>query len=108
MSLPEEFLKTQKEKLESEKERLMSEISKLKKYPDYGDRDEDNTQEIVDYEKNLSVEDSLKQSLDEVNIALKSIETGDYGQCRKCSVEIDRELLEVMPSIDLCSKCQKK
>jgi len=108
MSLPKEFLKTQKAKLESEKERLTSEISKLKKYPDYGDRDEDNTQEIVDYEKNLSVEDSLKQSLKEVKTALGSIETGDYGQCQKCSAEFDCEILEAMPSIDLCSKCQKK
>jgi len=108
MSLSKSFIENQKVKLLAEKERLESEISQLDKYPNYGDQEDDNVQELTDYENNLSAEESLKKSLNEVSQVLKAIDDGNYGKCRECSAEITQELLEALPSAELCSKCQKK
>jgi len=108
MSLTKEFLKKQRESLITEKERLETQIKTLKKYPDYGDLDEDNEQELVDYETNMSAEDNLVQVLKKVNMAIKAIDDGNYGRCQKCGEMIDKERLEIMPFAAICVSCKNK
>ncbi len=107
MPLSKAFIEKQRNILLSEKEKLDGEIVKLKKYPDYGDRDDDNTLELVDYENNLTLEENLAKTLKQVKAALKRIEDGIYGTCRKCLQPIEKGRIEMMPFAEVCSKCQK-
>ena len=108
MTLSEKFIEKQRQILLAEKERLSSEIAKLKKYPDYGDRDDDNTLELVDYENNLTLEENLAKTLKLIKTALKQIEVQKYGICQKCLQSIEKGRIEMMPFAQVCSKCQKK
>lgn len=108
MNLSASFLQKQKKVLLKEKERIEEKIDKLKKYPDYGNDDEDRLQEMEDYENNLSIEGQLELLLKKIKKALKAIEDGTYGQCQKCRQAIEKGRLEIMPYADLCVSCTEK
>lgn len=108
MKLSKEKIKIQKELLLKEKVRLEKETKTLKKYPDYGNLGDDDTQEFVDYENNMSIEGQLNLLLKKVDKALGAIEEGTYGQCRKCSQAIESGRLKLMPYAELCATCQTK
>lgn len=102
-----DFIAKQKETLEAEKERLEKKIKELDKFPSYGDSEDDNAMEMADFQSNLSIEEQLKFLLKKVNDALKSIENGIYGVCKKCKSAIEEGRLEIMPYAELCVKCHK-
>lgn len=108
MKLDEKFLEKQKEALLAEKERIEKKVAKLKKYPKYGDDEEDNLQEMADYESNLSLDDQLEYLLGKINKALKAIGDGTYGQCSLCKKNIENGRLEIMPYADVCVTCKSK
>jgi len=54
------------------------------------------------------VERSLEQTLDDINVALKRIENGKYGECDNCDSTIPRERLEALPAACICLDCEKK
>lgn len=107
MQYDKDFLKKQKEALLAEKERIEKEIAKLKKYPDYGDDEEDNLQELNDFEGNLIIDDKIESILNKINKALKAIDAGTYGQCSKCKEAISEGRLKAMPWADICLACGK-
>lgn len=108
MTLPDDFIAKQKEILLAEKERIEAKIKNLKKYPEYGDDEEDGLQEIADYESNLSIDQQLEGMLSKINKALKVIESGTYGKCAVCGQEIEQGRLEIMPYADVCVTCSRK
>lgn len=103
-----EFIEKQKEKLIKEKERIDLKIQNLKKYPDYGQGEEDNIQEMGDFENNLSIEEQLVYLSKKIDKALKAIENGTYGQCSQCKKNIEQGRLSIMSYADLCVTCKKK
>jgi RNA polymerase-binding transcription factor DksA len=107
MELSKEFLEKQKELLVKEKEQLEEKIKTLKMFPDYGWDPESNIQETIDYESNLPFEIELTKIVDKINIALKAIDNGSYGQCSLCKKAIERGRLEIMPYADICASCNK-
>lgn len=108
MKISKDFLEKQKEKLEAEKNKIETKIKELKKYPDYGNDDEDNLQEIADYESNLSIDEQLEFLLGKIKRAIKAIENGTYGQCTKCQATIEEGRLEIIPYAELCVSCSVK
>ena len=108
MKLSKEKIEKQKILLLSEKERLEKEIKNLVKYPDYGNLGDDDTQESVDYENNMSINNEFVIMLKKVNKALKAIEEGKYGQCGRCGEAIEAGRLKLMPYAELCVTCQNK
>jgi len=108
MELTNEFLEKQRAVLLKEKARIENEIKKLKEYPDYGNDDEDNLQEISDYENNVSLKNELQDVLKKVKRSLKAIDNGNYGQCTSCKGEIEIGRLKVMPYAQLCVTCNSK
>lgn len=48
------------------------------------------------------------RTLRAVEDALKKIADGSYGRCEKCSQEISRQRLEVVPYVRLCIACKKE
>lgn len=105
--LSADLIEKQKKALLTEKERLEKKISELKKFPDYGQNEDDNAKETADFENNLSVEEQLNYLLNKVKHALESIEDGSYGKCKKCSKMIEQGRLEIMPYAELCIGCRK-
>lgn len=108
MSLSKEFIQKQKGKLLKEKEKIDEKIKNLKKYPDYGQDEEDKLQEMGDFENNLSIEEQIGYLSKKIDKALLAIENGAYGQCSLCKKNIEKGRLEIMPYAELCVACEDK
>ena len=59
-------------------------------------------------ERNSALEERFSEQLDQVEAALKRIESGTYGRCTRCGKEINSERLEALPHAALCIECQVK
>lgn len=118
MKLDAAFIAKMKEELSARKAELVKElnIDAIKvteedydaKFPDYGEKEDENAAEVAAFEKNLSMEKTLEVSLFNVNKALKKIEEGKYGTCEKCGMPIDPKRLEAFSSATTCMECKKK
>lgn len=118
--MDKKFLIKQKEKLEKTRKSLEQELSKFAqkdkklkgdwdtKYPKFdGGALEESADEVEEYMNLLPVEHNLELRLQKINSALKNIEKGTYGKCKKCNKKISQERLEVFPEAEFCAKCQK-
>jgi RNA polymerase-binding transcription factor DksA len=80
-------------------------------FPDFGDREDENAAEVAAFEGNLSMEETLEQSLEMTNRALQKIDDKTYGLCEKCGQIISQERLTIMPTATKCAPghgCQIK
>jgi DnaK suppressor protein len=59
----------------------------------------------ADQELTLSLVGSEKNTLDQIEAALKRIEDGSYGQCETCGVKIPKARLEAIPYAAQCVRC---
>jgi RNA polymerase-binding transcription factor DksA len=115
-----EFIEARKKELLKIKRRVEDEISHISecslkpdeecraKFPNYGNKEEDNATEVGVYEDFTSLETSLNKLRDEVNTALTKIEKGTYGECENCQGLIPEARLEAFPAAPFCIKCEKK
>lgn len=106
--MDKKFLAEQKIALLAEKERLEKKIKELKKFPDYGNTNEDNEQELTDFGNNMSMEDGLEYLIKKVNKALDAIDKGTYGICKECQEAIEQGRLAIMPYAEKCVACSKE
>lgn len=105
----------QKSAAEREKERLVAERATVEEEllhlreqmqaevdvePDEGDA------EIFEREKNAALILVLERRIDNIDTALKVIESGSYGVCTRCGKAIEPERLEIKPDAILCVSCQ--
>ena len=60
-------------------------------------------QEVIDDLGNMA-----RNEISEIASALARIESGDYGICIDCGVEIPEERLEVKPYARRCIQCEEK
>ncbi|MFQ5721438.1 MAG: TraR/DksA family transcriptional regulator [Candidatus Aminicenantales bacterium] len=71
---------------------------------DIGDRAETSyTKEFL-----LSLSDTERQQLRQIDEALKKIEDCQYGICERCHREIGKKRLEAIPWALYCIECQQK
>ncbi|HUT22520.1 MAG TPA: TraR/DksA family transcriptional regulator [Candidatus Bipolaricaulota bacterium] len=77
-------------------------------FPDYGNDETENTNEVATYDVNLSLEATLEKELRDVNKALDRIEKGTYGTCKYCKQEIDDKRLLARPTSSACISCKTK
>jgi DnaK suppressor protein len=77
-------------------------------FPDFGDKEDENAEEIATYTDNLSVEFSLEKTLRDIKKALERIENGTYGKCAYCGNEIAAERLLARPTSNACVECKEK
>lgn len=59
---------------------------------------------IEEYEERTAVEVELENRLNEVEAALGRIEKNEYGVCRVCGKEIEKERLEANPAAQTCKE----
>lgn len=76
------------------------------KFPEYGDKPDENAQEIMDYSTDLATEQILEKTLIEIDGALKRIENGTYGICRYCKKPIGAKRLMARPVASSCISCK--
>ena len=82
---------------------------KLKaKFPNYGDKIDENAQEISEYSTNLATEKILENTLRDVEGALDRIEKGTYGICKYCGQEIGKKRMLARPVASACVECKTK
>jgi DnaK suppressor protein len=120
------FIKEQKEKLEEIKEKLETQLKSFAKQDEnlkdnwksnfpkldkaaIGDSNLEVAQdEVEEYLNRLSVEHTLEIKLQNVRIALESVDNNQYGKCEKCKKTIPIERLKVCPEARLCLECERK
>lgn len=113
------FLQQIKEKLLEEKKRLENQLSKFAKpnpnnpndyeakYPEIGSEEEENALEIAEFNKDLTLERTFEQELQDINNALERIEKNEYGICKYCKKPIKKERLLARPTSSSCVECKK-
>ncbi len=113
-------IKEFEDKLNKEKESLLHQLGDVQreamrdqeessaKFPDYGNKDDENAAEVATFADNISIESDLKNNLANVEHALQYIKEGKFGVCEKCGEDINVERLKIYPSATLCMKCADK
>jgi len=71
-------------------------------FPDPNDR---ATQES-EFSLELRTRDRERQLIKKIDEALQSIDSGDYGYCESCGIEIGVRRLEARPTATLCIDCK--
>lgn len=77
------------------------------RFPDYGDSEEDNAQEVADFEANMSIEKDLTKLMRDIVSSLARIEKGDYGVCKYCAKPMEEKRLLARPTSSACVACKK-
>lgn len=116
--LDQKTIKEIERQLETQKEKVMSDLANISrrdshesddrtaKFPEYGDKPDENAQEISDYTTNVATEKILEKSLEDINKALERIKKGTYGTCRYCGNPIASGRLLARPTAGACIKCK--
>ena len=102
------FVQKQRKQLESKLVKLQGKQKELTEFPDIGDSLDDSAQETTEYENNLSIKKNIDKEIKAVNKALKRIEKGTYGICRKTKLPIEKGRLEVLPEAEYSADAEPK
>jgi RNA polymerase-binding protein DksA len=78
------------------------------RFPEYGDKLDENAQEIGEYTTNLATEKVLESTLRDINNALERIEKGTYGICKYCHKQIGKKRLLARPVASACIECKTR
>ncbi|HBA32624.1 MAG TPA: RNA polymerase-binding protein DksA [Gammaproteobacteria bacterium] len=98
-----EILKKWKKDLMEEVDRTVGHMKDdATNFPDPNDR---ATQE-EEFSLELRTRDRERQLLKKINESLRQIESGDYGYCEACGIEIGIRRLEARPTATMCIDCK--
>ncbi len=113
----EEIAKIEKE-LMAQKKQILNDLQDISgkdshepdnlgaKFPEYGDKMDENAQEISDYTTNLATEKVLESALKDITSALERIKDGAYGVCKYCGKPIAPKRLLARPTANSCVECK--
>ena len=108
--LTEKQIEKYKHILEEERRKLTEEVEKKEVPEEFGsevgnfDSDADQAEE---FENELSVGDTMRDRLSQIEEALEKIEAGTYGICEECGRVIEDKVLEAAPESILCAEDKK-
>ena len=110
-----EIIKQIEEDLIKRKEQISADLTDVAqsgtndaKFPEYGDKPDENAQEVEGYVTNIATEKALESTLRDIDSALKRIEAGTYGICKYCKEEINEKRLVARPVASACIECKTK
>ncbi len=116
--IDQKTVKTIEKQLLGQKKQIMEDLSgisrhdehenddRTSKFPEYGDKPDENAQEINDYTTNMMAEKVLEKSLVDINNALDRIKKGNYGRCKYCDNPIAEKRLLARPTANSCVSCK--
>lgn len=102
-----------KKELLQRKEQILKDLKDIAeddkvKFPDFGDKPDENAQEIGEYTTNLATEKVLESTMRDIENTLKHIEEGTYGTCKYCGESISPKRLKARPVASACIECKTK
>ena len=109
-----------KEQLLLRKKQLLEDLEDLSKkdsheidnrtaaFPEFGDKPDENAQEISEYSTVIASQRVLEKAIEEIDGTLKRIDDGSYGSCKYCGLGIGEKRLEARPTASSCIDCKKK
>lgn len=105
-----EMLEHFKDILNNWKQELMEEADRTKVHmqtdaENYADPNDRASQE-EEFSLELRTRDRERKLIKKIEKTLEKIETGDYGYCEACGIEIGVRRLEARPTADLCIDCK--
>jgi len=116
--LDQKTIKEIEKQLLTQKKQIMDDLADLSrkdnhesdnmsaKFPEYGDKPDENAQEISDYSTNILTEKVLEKSLEDINSTLNRISKGTYGVCKYCGNTIAGKRLLARPTASSCISCK--
>lgn len=111
-TLNSEFLEKITNLLLVNEARLSKELSKIKSkdsaaFPEYGDKEDENAQEVAQFISDIPIEENIEKMHRDVKQALDRIKKGTYGVCKYCDKLIDEKRLLARPTSSACVSCKK-
>jgi len=116
----EKFVLEMKERLEKELAQLLKDLSGfaeqdpkaqrtdfVSKFPEYGDDQGENANEVATYSNNLALEDKLEKEVRDIKNAIDRIKKNKYGGCKYCETDITEDRLRARPTSTSCVACKK-
>jgi len=77
-------------------------------FPDYGQKPDENAQEIGEYTTNLATEKVLEDTLRDIEATLDRIVKKTYGICKYCKKPIGKKRMLARPVASACVECKTK
>jgi len=114
-----EFLDEIRQLLGERKQRLEIELGMFAKknphatddydaqYSEYGDKEDENAQEVAEFTTNKPLELTLEKELRDISKSMSRIDEGTYGICKYCDKPIDEKRLLARPTSGSCVDCKK-
>ena len=102
-------LQAAREKLTAERARLHAELDETVIAPGpmtYGSQAAAATQ-VFEQQRDLALRERAEGQLALVEAALRRLDEGSFGICRRCGNQIAAERLEALPWAALCIDCQR-
>jgi DnaK suppressor protein len=104
--------------LESERDRLVGEIEEYEREDqetlsdvsgenNYRDHMADQGSATFSRELDMTLEGQARESLEQIERALRRMDDGTYGTCARCGEPIPAERLKAMPEAELCVSCKE-
>ncbi|MBK9944130.1 MAG: TraR/DksA C4-type zinc finger protein [Kouleothrix sp.] len=104
-----------RERLEDERRRLLDDIAALdaenqlqQEDSGVGNHMADDASDVMNRERNFALRGNAEELLAHVDVALKRLAAGTYGQCARCGNPINPERLEALPYAAYCITCQSE
>jgi DnaK suppressor protein len=61
-----------------------------------------------DRERELSIQNNIRDLIEQINRAISRIDAGTYGTCERCGRPIDAPRLKALPHALLCMDCKRR
>lgn len=103
--MAQEF-KASLEKIKADLEAQIKELGGAVEYGSDVDHFDEEADEAEEMGNRIGVSQTLKERLNNVNVALEKIIQGKYGICENCGNEISVEVLKAEPDSRLCKDCK--
>jgi len=111
-------LKTLRAALEAERDRLTDEIAEYEREGqetlsdvsgenNYRDHMADQGSATFARELDMTIVEQARESLEQIERAMRRMDEGTYGTCARCGEPIPAERLEAMPEAELCVSCKE-
>lgn len=85
----------------------ISEMQKERLSDSAGDDQVDSGSKTVEREQEISLANSVRDRMIQVERALERLDEGDYGICERCGTAIPAARLAAFPSATLCVNCKQ-
>lgn len=110
--LSESKINEYKSRLETERAKLLAGIRPEDSHENFYQADvvtpEEESDETEQYADQLALEQTHKDRINEIDMALNKIKTGEYGICENCGRGISEKVLDIVPESQYCEDCKKE